>query len=70
MIALACIYIASVFKEKDTTSWFEELRVDMNVVSLKWKEKNWIGKPKDLIGEKQMNKVNLFKICSAALYTF
>lgn len=32
MIALACIYIASVFKEKDTTSWFEELRVDMNVV--------------------------------------
>lgn len=32
MIALACIYIASVLKEKDTTSWFEELRVDMNVV--------------------------------------
>ena len=32
MIALACIYIASVLKEKDTRSWFEELRVDMNVV--------------------------------------
>ncbi|OEL25318.1 Cyclin-C1-1 [Dichanthelium oligosanthes] len=33
MIALACIYIASVLKDKDTTSWFEELRVDMNIVS-------------------------------------
>jgi hypothetical protein len=32
MIALACIYIASVLKDKDTTAWFEELRVDMNVV--------------------------------------
>ncbi|CAM8976644.1 unnamed protein product [Rhodiola kirilowii] len=32
LIALACIYIASVLKEKDTTAWFEELRVDMNVV--------------------------------------
>ncbi|KAM0893065.1 hypothetical protein ACQ4PT_025330 [Festuca glaucescens] len=32
MIALACIYIASVLKDKDTTSWFEELRVDMNIV--------------------------------------
>ncbi|KAF9606050.1 hypothetical protein IFM89_022209 [Coptis chinensis] len=32
MIALACIYIATVLKEKDTTAWFEELRVDMNVV--------------------------------------
>ncbi|KAL1329822.1 hypothetical protein HN51_047009 [Arachis hypogaea] len=32
LIALACIYIASVFREKDTTAWFEELRVDMNVV--------------------------------------
>lgn len=32
MIALACIYIASVLKEKDTTAWFEELHVDMNVV--------------------------------------
>ncbi|TKW23750.1 hypothetical protein SEVIR_3G007200v4 [Setaria viridis] len=29
MIALACIYIASVL---DTTSWFEELRIDMNIV--------------------------------------
>ncbi|XP_031404884.1 cyclin-C1-2-like [Punica granatum] len=32
LIALACIYIASVFKDRDTTAWFEELRVDMNVV--------------------------------------
>ncbi|CAN1269483.1 CYCC1-2 [Linum perenne] len=32
LIALACIYIASVFREKDVTAWFEELRVDMNVV--------------------------------------
>ncbi|XP_026405576.1 cyclin-C1-1-like [Papaver somniferum] len=32
MIALACIYIASVLKDKDTTAWFEELRADMNVV--------------------------------------
>ncbi|XP_020539121.1 cyclin-C1-2 isoform X3 [Jatropha curcas] len=32
LIALACIYIASVFREKDITTWFEELRVDMNVV--------------------------------------
>lgn len=32
LIALACIYIASVLKEKDATAWFEELRVDMNVV--------------------------------------
>lgn len=34
MIALACIYIASVIKEKDTRLWFEELRVDMNVVRI------------------------------------
>ena len=33
LIALACIYIASVHKDKETTAWFEELRVDMNVVS-------------------------------------
>lgn len=32
LIALACIYIASVSKEKDSIAWFEELRVDMNVV--------------------------------------
>ncbi|KAF5746288.1 cyclin-C1-2-like isoformX1 [Tripterygium wilfordii] len=32
LIALACIYIASVYRDKDTTTWFEELRVDMNVV--------------------------------------
>ncbi|CAL0304545.1 unnamed protein product [Lupinus luteus] len=32
LIALACIYIASVLREKDTTVWFEELHVDMNVV--------------------------------------
>lgn len=34
LIALACIYIASVLKEKENTGWFEELRVDMNVVCL------------------------------------
>lgn len=34
LIALACIYIASVLKEKETTAWFEELRVDMNTVSI------------------------------------
>ena len=33
MIALACIYMASSFQERDILSWFEELRVDMNVVS-------------------------------------
>ncbi|CAO2839966.1 unnamed protein product [Amaranthus hypochondriacus] len=32
LIALACIYIASVTKDKDSVTWFEELRVDMNVV--------------------------------------
>ncbi|KAH9318256.1 hypothetical protein KI387_020025, partial [Taxus chinensis] len=31
MIALACIYVACVVKEKDAHTWFEELRVDMNV---------------------------------------
>lgn len=32
LIALACIYIGSALKDKDTISWFEELRADMNVV--------------------------------------
>ncbi|CAI9776606.1 unnamed protein product [Fraxinus pennsylvanica] len=32
LIALACLYIASVQKDKENTAWFEELRVDMNVV--------------------------------------
>ncbi|XP_063945316.1 cyclin-C1-2 isoform X2 [Daucus carota subsp. sativus] len=32
LIALACIYVASVLKDKENTTWFEELRVDMNVV--------------------------------------
>ncbi|CAI9770659.1 unnamed protein product [Fraxinus pennsylvanica] len=32
LITLACIYIASVLKDKENTAWFEELRVDMNVV--------------------------------------
>lgn len=36
LIALASIYIASVYKDKDITAWFEELRVDMNVVSLEY----------------------------------
>jgi len=37
IIALACIYIASLYREKDSTAWFEELRVDLNVVSSKLK---------------------------------
>lgn len=32
LIALACMYIATVYREKECTTWFEELRVDMNVV--------------------------------------
>ncbi|KAL0369428.1 UNVERIFIED_CONTAM: Cyclin-C1-2 [Sesamum angustifolium] len=32
LVALACIYIASVQKNKENTAWFEELQVDMNVV--------------------------------------
>ncbi|KAL3850428.1 hypothetical protein ACJIZ3_012310 [Penstemon smallii] len=32
LIALACIYIASAQMDKENTAWFEELRVDMNVV--------------------------------------
>ncbi|CAL9242651.1 unnamed protein product, partial [Arabidopsis halleri] len=32
LITLACIYIASVHKEKDIRTWFEELSVDMNIV--------------------------------------
>lgn len=32
LIGLACVYVASVLKEKDNTSWFEDLRADMNVV--------------------------------------
>ncbi|PWA62661.1 cyclin family protein [Artemisia annua] len=32
LIGLACIYVASVLNEKDNTAWFEDLRVDMNVV--------------------------------------
>ncbi|KAG2301386.1 hypothetical protein Bca4012_059636 [Brassica carinata] len=31
-IALACIYIASVHREKDITAWFEDLHEDMNSV--------------------------------------
>lgn len=34
LITLACIHIASVYKEKDIRTWFEELSVDMNIVSL------------------------------------
>ncbi|KAL4585791.1 hypothetical protein LXL04_010417 [Taraxacum kok-saghyz] len=32
LIGLACVYVASVLKEKENTAWFEDLRVDMNVV--------------------------------------
>ncbi|XBI78618.1 hypothetical protein VPH35_088276 [Triticum aestivum] len=35
MIALACICIASVLKDEDMTSWFEELHADMNILSVK-----------------------------------
>ncbi|PWA59063.1 cyclin-C1-1 [Artemisia annua] len=31
-IALACIYVASMLKDKDNIVWFEQLRVDMNMV--------------------------------------
>ncbi|KAJ0253922.1 Cyclin-C1-1 [Hirschfeldia incana] len=31
-IALACIYIASVHREKDITAWFQDLNEDMNLV--------------------------------------
>ncbi|CAH8359484.1 unnamed protein product [Eruca vesicaria subsp. sativa] len=31
-IALACIYIASVHRDKDITAWFEDLHEDMNLV--------------------------------------
>ncbi|CAK9140908.1 unnamed protein product [Ilex paraguariensis] len=34
LIALACIYVASVLKDKENTAWFEELRVDMNLVKI------------------------------------
>lgn len=34
LIGLACIYVASVLNEKDNTAWFEDLRVDMNVVRI------------------------------------
>ena len=33
LITLACIYIAFVYKEKYIWTWFEELSVDMNIVS-------------------------------------
>ncbi|WZY79158.1 hypothetical protein YC2023_025542 [Brassica napus] len=33
LITLACIYIASVYKEKDIRTWFEELYVGMNIAS-------------------------------------
>ncbi|GAV72236.1 hypothetical protein CFOL_v3_15724 [Cephalotus follicularis] len=32
LIALPCLYIATVYRAKDAIAWFEELRVDMNVV--------------------------------------
>ncbi|KAL6967978.1 Cyclin-C1-2 [Sarracenia purpurea var. burkii] len=32
LIALASVYVASVLKDKENTAWFEELRVEMNVV--------------------------------------
>ncbi|MCO5570127.1 hypothetical protein L7F22_023843 [Adiantum nelumboides] len=32
MIALSCIFLASILKERDTISWFEDLRIDLNVL--------------------------------------
>ncbi|KAH7331698.1 hypothetical protein KP509_20G046800 [Ceratopteris richardii] len=32
MIALSCIFLSSVLKEKDTISWFEDLRIDLNML--------------------------------------
>lgn len=32
-IAVACIYIASVQREKDITAWLQDLNEDMNLVS-------------------------------------
>lgn len=32
MIALSCIYLSCVLKERDIRLWFEELRIDMNMV--------------------------------------
>lgn len=32
MVALACIMLACVIKDRDSRTWFEDLRVDMNVV--------------------------------------
>lgn len=32
MIALACIFIACIRKERDNFAWFEDLRVDLNVI--------------------------------------
>lgn len=33
LITIACIYVASVYKERDIKTWFEELSADMNIVS-------------------------------------
>lgn len=32
MIALSCIFLASILKERDTISWFEGLRIDLSVL--------------------------------------
>eukprot|EP00250_Pteridium_aquilinum_P013840 c21604_g1_i2 orf=465-905(+) len=32
MIALSCIFLACILKERDTVSWFEELRIDLNML--------------------------------------
>ena len=32
LIGLACIYVASMLKEIENDAWFEDLRVDMNMV--------------------------------------
>lgn len=32
MIALSCIFLACIHKERDTFAWFEELRIDLNMM--------------------------------------
>uniref|UniRef100_A0A7N2KWZ2 B-like cyclin n=1 Tax=Quercus lobata TaxID=97700 RepID=A0A7N2KWZ2_QUELO len=66
LIALACIYIASVLREKDTTAWFEELRVDMNVITnphapasrASWHSKELQPDPKNLLSD--VHKLNTY----------
>ncbi|XP_010999792.1 PREDICTED: cyclin-C1-2-like [Populus euphratica] len=55
IIALACMYIASVYREKDSTAWFEELSVDMNVVKNISMEMLFFYESHRLITEERIN---------------